>query len=166
MRIMGTEPRRTPERRRDTLQRLDTERDVWVSTAHPEHGPHQVPLWFRWDGHAVWMCTGAASVTVRNIRAEPRVRLALPDAFDVVLLQGEAECFPDDRVPPDAAEAFAGKFGWDPRAEEGPFVYVRVVPRTVRAWRGEPELRGRVVMRDGTWVGHPRPGEGDPPAGG
>ncbi|MBQ0849376.1 pyridoxamine 5'-phosphate oxidase family protein [Streptomyces sp. BH-SS-21] len=166
MRIMGTEPRRTPERRRDTLQRLDTERDVWASTAHPEHGPHQVPLWFRWDGHAVWMCTGAASVTVRNIRAEPRVRLALPDAFDVVLLQGEAECFPDDRVPPDAAEAFAEKFGWDPRAEEGPFVYVRVVPRTVRAWRGEPELRGRVVMRDGTWVGHPRPGEGDPPAGG
>ncbi|MDN3270468.1 pyridoxamine 5'-phosphate oxidase family protein [Streptomyces sp. MA15] len=144
--------RGTAERVRDVIERLGTERDVWLSTAHPDHGPHQVPLWFLWDGRAVWMCTGAASATVRNVRTEPRVRLALPDTFDVVLLQGEAECFPDREVPDDAAEAFAAKFGWDPRAEEEPYLYVRVVPRTVRAWRGVPELRGRVVMRDGTWL--------------
>ncbi|MGW2281939.1 pyridoxamine 5'-phosphate oxidase family protein [Streptomyces sp. NPDC001770] len=141
--------RGTAERVRVTLERLATERDVWVSTAHPVHGPHQVPLWFLWDGRSVWMCTGAASATARNVRVEPRVRLSLPDTSDVVLLRGEAECFPGDEVPRDAAEAFADKFGWDPRGEEGSFLYVRVVPRTVRAWRGEPELRGRVVMRDG-----------------
>ncbi|MEU5686160.1 pyridoxamine 5'-phosphate oxidase [Streptomyces venezuelae] len=144
--------RSTAERTRDALGRLAAERDAWVATAHPEHGPHQVPLWFLWDGRAVWVCTGAASATVRNIRAEPRVRLSLPDTFDVLLLQGEAECFPDQEVPEAAARAFADKFGWDPRAEEGPYVYVRVVPRTVRAWRGEPELRGRVVMREGKWL--------------
>ncbi len=98
------------------------------------------------------MCTSATSVTARNVREEPRVRLALPDTFNVVLLQGEAECFPDQEVPEGAAEAFAEKFGWDPRMEEGPFLYVRVVLRTVRAWRGEPELRGRVIMRDGMWL--------------
>ncbi|MFJ2197179.1 pyridoxamine 5'-phosphate oxidase family protein [Streptomyces violaceusniger] len=147
----GIVRRQAAERRRDTLDRLVAERDVWVSTGHPERGPHQVPLWFLWDGQAVWMCTGATSVTARNVREEPRVRLALPDTFDVVLLQGEAECFPDQEVPADAAEAFTAKFGWDPRAEEGPFLYVRVVPKTVLAWRGEPELRGRAIMRDGTW---------------
>lgn len=152
METTGFVRRGTAERRRDVLRRLDAERDVWVSTAHPDHGPHQVPLWFLWDGRAVWMCTGATSVTARNVREEPRVRLALPDTFDVVLLQGEAECFPDREVAGDTAQAFAGKFGWDPRREEGSFVYIRVVPRTVRAWRGEPELRGRVVMRDGTWL--------------
>ncbi|MCX4679215.1 pyridoxamine 5'-phosphate oxidase family protein [Streptomyces sp. NBC_01433] len=144
--------RQTPERRRDALERLGAERDVWVSTAHPDNGPHQVPLWFLWDGRAVWMCTSATSVTARNVTAEPRVRLALPDTFDVVLLQGEAELFPVQEVPGDAAEAFADKFGWDPRAEEGAFLYVRVVPKTVRAWRDEPELRGRLIMRDGTWL--------------
>ncbi|OIJ85649.1 pyridoxamine 5'-phosphate oxidase family protein [Streptomyces colonosanans] len=144
--------RQATERRRDTLERLVTERDVWVSTAHPDYGPHQVPLWFLWDGRAVWMCTSATSVTARNVRREPRVRLGLPDTFDVVLLQGEAECFPDQGVPNDAAEAFADKFGWDPRTEEGSFLYMRVVPKTVRAWRGTPELRGRVIMRDGTWL--------------
>ncbi|MER7701923.1 pyridoxamine 5'-phosphate oxidase family protein [Kitasatospora sp. NPDC097605] len=148
----GIVRRGTAERQRDTLERLVAERDVWVSTAHPDHGPHQVPLWFVWDGQAVWMCTGAASVTARNIRKEPRVRLALPDTSDVVLLQGDAEYFPDQEVPAAGAEALIGKFGWDPRAEEGDFLYIRVVPQTVRAWRGEPELRGRVVMRDGAWL--------------
>ncbi|MFF8382026.1 pyridoxamine 5'-phosphate oxidase family protein [Streptomyces sp. NPDC015661] len=145
--------RDTAERRRDTLERLASERDIWVSTAHPDHGPHQVPLWFLWDGKAAWMCTGADSATVRNLREEPRVRLALPDAFDVVLLQGEATCYPARDVPEAAADAFVGKFGWDPRGEETPFVYLRVAPRTVRAWRGVPEQRGRVVMREGVWLG-------------
>ncbi|MFE6162903.1 pyridoxamine 5'-phosphate oxidase family protein [Streptomyces sp. NPDC056486] len=144
--------REGPERRRETLARLDRERDIWLSTAHPEHGPHQVPLWFHWDGRAVWLCTGEASVTARNARAEPRVRLALPDTSDVVLVQGEAECFPARDVPREAAEGFAGKFGWDPREEEAPFLYLRVTPRVVRAWRGVHEQSGRVLMRDGAWV--------------
>ncbi|MGW5735373.1 MULTISPECIES: pyridoxamine 5'-phosphate oxidase family protein [Streptomyces] len=144
--------REGPERRRATLERLDRERDIWLSTAHPEHGPHQVPLWFRWDGRAVWLCTGGTSVTVRNAREEPRVRLALPDTSDVVLVQGEAECFPAGEVPADAADGFAAKFGWDPRAEDGSYVYLRVTPRTVRAWRGEHELSGRLLMRDGAWL--------------
>ncbi|MFF7361296.1 pyridoxamine 5'-phosphate oxidase family protein [Streptomyces sp. NPDC008125] len=144
--------RGTAQRVRATLERLATERDVWVATSHPAHGPHQVPLWFLWDGRAAWMCTGATSATARNVRAEPRVRLSLPDTSDVVILQGEAEWFPDDEVPDGAAEAFVDKFGWDPRGEEGAFLYVRVVPRTVRAWRGEPERGGRVVMRDGAWL--------------
>ena len=99
METTGIVRRQTAERRRDALERLVTERDAWVSTAHPDHGPHQVPLWFLWDGRAVWVCTSATSVTARNVREEPRVRLALPDTFDVVLLQGEAECFPDQEVP-------------------------------------------------------------------
>ncbi|NEB76945.1 pyridoxamine 5'-phosphate oxidase [Streptomyces sp. SID14478] len=144
--------RTTAQRRRDTLDRLDAERDVWLSTAHPEHGPHQVPLWFLWDGRALWMSTGAASATVRNVRAEPRVRLALPDTFDVVLLQGEARAFAESEVPEEAAAAFADKYGWDPRAEESAFSYLRVEPTTVRAWRGVPEFRGRVIMRDGAWL--------------
>ncbi|MER5349226.1 pyridoxamine 5'-phosphate oxidase family protein [Kitasatospora sp. NPDC002551] len=152
METTGIGPRPTAERVRGVLERLVAERDIWLSTAHPDRGPHQVPLWFLWDGQAVWMCTDATSVTARNVRREPRVRLALPDTVDVVLVQGEAECFLDQEVPDAAAEAFTGKFGWDPRGEEGSFLYMRVVPRTVRAWRGVPELRGRVVMRDGAWL--------------
>ncbi|MFI6943889.1 pyridoxamine 5'-phosphate oxidase family protein [Streptomyces sp. NPDC050418] len=145
-------PRPAAQRTREVLDRLATEREVWVATAHPDHGPHQVPLWFAWDGHALWMCTGAHSATVRNLRRDARVHLSLPDSLDVVLVQGEAECFTDSAVPAAAADAFGAKFGWDPRTEDRPHVYVRVTPRTVRAWRGVPELEGRVIMREGAWL--------------
>lgn len=151
MQATKSTPRYLAQRRRDTLARLGAERDIWVSTSHPDHGPHQIPLWFLWHGEAVWMCTGASSATARNVREEPRVRLALPDTFDVVLLEGRAEAYPAAEVPSEPADAFAEKFGWDPRTEPGPFVYVRVQPRTVRAWHGERELRGRTIMRDGAW---------------
>ncbi|MBV2358087.1 pyridoxamine 5'-phosphate oxidase family protein [Streptomyces sp. J2-1] len=154
MKSTGTPRRSTAERVSDFLERLVAERDVWLSTSHPDHGPHQVPLWFLWDGQAVWMCTSATSPTVRNIRVEPRVHLSLPDTFDVVLIRGEAECFPDHEVPGAAADAYVEKFGWDTRTEEGDFVYVRVTPNSARAWRGEPELRGRVIMREGIWLSY------------
>ncbi|QCX74262.1 Pyridoxamine 5'-phosphate oxidase [Streptomyces sp. YIM 121038] len=141
------------ERTRDTRARLDRERDVWVSTAHPERGPHQVPLWFWWDGRALWLCTGGTTATARNLRADPRVRLALPDTFDVVQLRGTADCFPAAEVPEEGAAGFAAKFGWDPRTAEGPYVYLRVAPDSVLAWRGEGELPGRVLMRAGVWLG-------------
>ncbi|WP_233521982.1 pyridoxamine 5'-phosphate oxidase family protein [Streptomyces triticagri] len=149
-----TEDARRPaaERRRQTLDRLATERDIWLATSHPEHGPHQAPFWFSWDGRAVWVCTGAASATVRNVREERRVHLSLPDTADVVMLQGEADCYADQDVPEEAADRFTAKFGWDPRREEGSFVYIRITPAVIRAWRDEPELRGRVIMRDGTWL--------------
>ncbi|MEW2317490.1 pyridoxamine 5'-phosphate oxidase family protein [Streptomyces bauhiniae] len=145
-------PRDPAQRIRATLTRLDTERDLWLSTSHPTHGPHQVPLWFAWDGAALWLSTSATSPTARNIREEPRVRLSLPDTVDVVLLQGVAELHPPTDAPPEAA-VFPTKFGWDPSTEKAPYVYLRVEPKTVRAWRGVPELRGRVVMREGVWVG-------------
>src|SRR4051812_49927627 len=56
-----------------------------------------------------------SSATARNVRKERRVRLALPDTFDVVLLQGEAEYFSDRGVPEEAADAFAEK---NSRSEE------------------------------------------------
>ncbi|MGP3683467.1 hypothetical protein ACTVZO_01945 [Streptomyces sp. IBSNAI002] len=80
------------------------------------------------------------------------MRLALPDTFDVLLLQGEAQRFDDQDVPRDAADAFAATFGRDPRTEDRPCLYICVAPKTVRAWRGEAELRGRVIMRDGAWL--------------
>ncbi|OWA06624.1 hypothetical protein B9W68_19460 [Streptomyces sp. CS227] len=53
--------------------------------------------------------------------------------------------------PPLPADGFAARFGWDPRTEEAPYVYPRVVPDAVRAWRGGPEPPGRLILRDGEW---------------
>ncbi|KUM73188.1 pyridoxamine 5'-phosphate oxidase family protein [Streptomyces curacoi] len=148
-----TEPPRSPERRKhDLLARLDREMDVWVATADPDGLPCLVPLWFVWDGESLWLSTRPTTATGRNLRDGGRARLALGDTLDVVLVDGDAEMYGADEVPAAAAEAFLAKTGWDPRADEAPYVYFRVRPRTVQARNGEHEMRGRYLMRDGVWV--------------
>ncbi|OIV36743.1 pyridoxamine 5'-phosphate oxidase [Mangrovactinospora gilvigrisea] len=142
-------PRDPATRLRETLARLTAEEDVWLATAHPRHGPHQIPIWFLWRDDLAWLCTRATSPSVRNIRADPRVRLALPSAADVVIVDGSAEPVPLAEGP---AAAYTAKYRWDPAAEADTHLFLRVVPRTVLAWRGEPEFPGRSLMRRGTWL--------------
>ena len=36
--------------------------------------------------------------------------------------------------------------------EPGDYVYLRVTPTEIRAWREANELSGRLLMRDGVWL--------------
>jgi hypothetical protein len=148
-----TEPPRTAEqRRRDVLARLERELDVWVASADSDGLPCLVALWFVWDGEAVWVSTRLTNPTGRNLRDGGRARLAFGDTQDVVLLDGEVRTFEGRAVPDSAADAFTAKTGWDPRADSTSYAFFRILPRSVQAWHGEHELRGRNVMRDGVWV--------------
>jgi PPOX class probable F420-dependent enzyme len=72
---------------------LRTEPVVWVSTVRPDGSPHLVPIWFSWDGRRLFIASKPNAVKVRNLRANPKVFLALgePDEdFDVGMLEGEA----------------------------------------------------------------------------
>ncbi|MDT9699057.1 pyridoxamine 5'-phosphate oxidase family protein [Streptomyces sp. P17] len=144
---------RTPEqRRREVLERLDREVDIWVATADAEGLPCLVALWFVWDGEALWLSTRATNPTGRNLRDGGRTRLALGDTRDVVLIDGETEAFTAGEVPAAAAEAFLAKTGWDPRAERAPYAFFRVRPLAVQAWHEPRELPQRHLMRNGTWL--------------
>lgn len=139
------------QRKDDLLGRLARETDVWVATADGDAVPCLVPLWFRWDGEALWLSTRTTSPTGRNLRRSGRARLALRDTGDVVLIDGTAEAFGTREVPDAAADAFALRTGWDPRRDSASYGYFRIAPTEVQAWRGEHELRGRYLMRNGVW---------------
>ncbi|WP_328869143.1 pyridoxamine 5'-phosphate oxidase family protein [Streptomyces sp. NBC_00287] len=144
---------RTPEqRRREVLERLDRETDIWVATADADGVPCLVALWFVWDGEALWLSTRAANPTGRNLRDGGRTRLAFGDTRDVVLIDGEATGFTAEEVPAVAAEAFLAKTGWDPRADHASYVFFRVRPLAVQAWHEVRELPQRHLMRNGTWL--------------
>ncbi|MFE6360563.1 pyridoxamine 5'-phosphate oxidase family protein [Streptomyces sp. NPDC057806] len=148
-----TDPPRTPDqRRRDVLDRLEREIDIWVSTADAEGVPCLVALWFVWDGEALWLSTRGTNPTGRNLRNGRRARLAFGDTRDVVLIDGEVEAFTSEEVPAAAAEAFAAKTGWDPRAGRAPYDFFRVRPLAVQAWHEQRELPQRHLMRDGHWL--------------
>ncbi|MFE5398924.1 pyridoxamine 5'-phosphate oxidase family protein [Streptomyces sp. NPDC056568] len=145
-------PRPPARRRQDVLDRLAREEDIWVATADADGLPCLVPLWFVWHEESVWLWTRPTNPTGRNLRDGGRVRLALGHTRDVVLIDGEAEAFGAREAPPGAAGAFLAKTGWDPREERASYACFRVRPLAVQAWHEQHELKGRHLMRDGSWT--------------
>jgi nitroimidazol reductase NimA-like FMN-containing flavoprotein (pyridoxamine 5'-phosphate oxidase superfamily) len=150
---MTAPPRTGKQRKQDALDRLDGDVDAWVATADPESGtPYLVPLSFLWDGTTVLVATPASSPTGRNLRATGKVRLGLGPTRDLVLIEGTVEALAANEIPAEAGDAFAAKAGFDPRQLRGPYLYFRVHPQRLQAWREADELQGRDLMRDGRWV--------------
>jgi hypothetical protein len=148
------EPARSKEqRKRDVLERLERDVDAWVATADGESGtPYLVPLSFLWDGATLLVATSASSPTGRNLAGTGKVRLGIGLTRDVVLIEGTADAVPSSEIPDDVGDAFAAKTGFEPRALNEPYVYVRIQPQRVQAWREANEIAGRDLMRDGRWL--------------
>jgi nitroimidazol reductase NimA-like FMN-containing flavoprotein (pyridoxamine 5'-phosphate oxidase superfamily) len=141
------------QRKQDTLARLERDVDAWVASADPATGtPYLIPLSFLWDGETVLIATPAASPTSRNLRATGKVRLGIGLTRDVVLVEGTVEAVPAAELPDEVGDAFAAKTGFDPRRLRDPYLYFRVRPRRIQAWREVNELEGRELLRGGRWL--------------
>ncbi|MFG1867044.1 pyridoxamine 5'-phosphate oxidase family protein [Micromonospora arborensis] len=146
-------PRGLEQRLRDTRARLESDIDLWVATSGSPGGVHLIPLSFLWDGTAFVVSTPRDSVTGRNLLANGRVRLSLGPTRDVVIVDGTAEPVDIADLGPQMGDAFATKTGFDPSGLDEPYQYFVIRPRRIQAWREANELRGRVLMRDGRWLG-------------
>lgn len=149
---MTAVPRTPAQRRRDTERRLATDVDVWVASASPAGYPYLVPLSFDWDGETLLLSTPAASPTGRNLSATRAVRVGLGHTRDVTMIEGEVETLELDALPPERADRFARRTGFDPRTLATPYRWFVVRPRRIQAWREADELAGRELMRDGRWL--------------
>ncbi|HEY3501529.1 MAG TPA: pyridoxamine 5'-phosphate oxidase family protein [Actinocatenispora sp.] len=139
------------ERRADTLRRLATEVDAWVASAY-DGAPYLVPLSYRWDGETLLLATAAGTPTARNLRTGGLVRLGLGPTRDVVLVDGTVEPVEPADLPASEGDAFAAATGFDPRTMPAPYLYFRVRPRRIQAWREADEQAGRDLMRGGHWL--------------
>lgn len=147
---MHAPPRSHQQRLDDTERLLETEIDVWVATASGDT-PHMVPLSFHWDGCTLLLSTSARSRTARNLRDGAQVRVALGQVRDLCLIDGEVEVLEIDAVERARADAFATRCGFDPRTLTTRYLWFRLTPRRVQAWRNENEIAGRTLMTDGRW---------------
>jgi hypothetical protein len=148
-----TSPPRTPEQRKhDALRRLAHDVDAWVATAEAGSGtPYLVPLSFLWDGSTLLIATPASSPTSRNLQASGKVRLGIGPTRDLLLIEGTAEALAASELPREVGDAFAAQTGFDPR-QLADYLYFRIHPRRLQAWREANELVGRELMRDGEWL--------------
>jgi hypothetical protein len=149
-----TPPARTPkQRKQDTLSRLQQDVDAWVATADAgSGGPYLVPLSFLWDGSTILIATPASSPTGRSLQATGRVRLGIGSTRDLVLIEGAAQALAATEIPEDVGDAFAARTGFDPRQLTSTYLYFRIRPQRIQAWREENELAGRELMRGGEWI--------------
>ncbi|MFI2352229.1 pyridoxamine 5'-phosphate oxidase family protein [Streptomyces sp. NPDC019443] len=149
-----TPPARTPEQRKqDALIRLEQDVDAWVATADPESGtPYLVPLSFLWDGVTLLVATLSASPTSRNLQATGKVRLGIGPTRDLVLVEGTVLALEAAELKGEVGDAFAAKTGFDPRELTSPYLYFRIHPQRIQAWREANEIEGRELMSGGHWI--------------
>ena len=145
-------PARTREQRiGDTLRKLETEVDVWVASASEDGRANIAPLSFVWHDGAITISMPATSLTARNLTRAGWARMALGPTRDVVMLDGPIEVL---AIGADRAleNAHARATGFDPREEASPYVYIRLRPERIQAWREAHELAGRRLMEGGAWL--------------
>ncbi|MEU5399059.1 pyridoxamine 5'-phosphate oxidase family protein [Streptomyces sp. NPDC005963] len=145
-------PRSAEQRKHDVLTRLSQDQDVWVATSSLDGGPCLVPLSFVWDEDTVLMSTRRTNPTATNLTPRGPVVLTLGTTRDVVLIKGSAEVVEHSALATRSGDAFATKMnGWDPRGQPQ-WIYLRVTPKAVQAWREVNELADRDLMREGAWL--------------
>jgi PPOX class probable F420-dependent enzyme len=111
-----------------------------VSTLMADGSPHQVPVWYRWDGERIHIWTHDERLWVRNVLRDPRVAFSVQEPappFAAVAMRGQAEVDHDD---PDEIRRITGRYIEPAEVEEyvsawpGLRTLVRIRPAHLRGW--------------------------------
>jgi hypothetical protein len=148
---MAEPARPRAQRRADTLAKLRSDVDLWVASADELGNAYLVPLSYYWDDTTLTIATPRTSRTATNLVRAGWARVALGPTRDVVIVEGPLEAIP---IGTDAEleEAHARATGFDPRTLADEYVYLRITPHSIQAWREANELQGRQLMRGGVWL--------------
>ena len=146
--------RSSNERKADARAKLEAiEANVWVASGSPTGAVHLIPMTHTWNDTQVVLATEPMSRTVANVTANPRVRLALGETRDVVMIDAVfVEAVPKAEAPAALADAYSTQAGWDPRTDGDDYIFLLLRPERIQVWREAEDLTGRTVMRRGSWV--------------
>ena len=124
--------------------------DVWVATSSGST-PHLVPLSLAWVDDRAVIAVDATSPTARNLAESGIARLAVGPTRDVVMIDAQLEKTVDVAADTALGERYVAQADWDPRTSPG-YVFMVLRPVRLQAWREVNEIRGRTLMRDGSWL--------------
>ncbi|MFI5063742.1 MAG: pyridoxamine 5'-phosphate oxidase family protein [Streptosporangiales bacterium] len=144
------------QRRRTAIAMTETERDAYlrsqpvcrVATIGPGGHPHVSPLWFAWDGTALWLYSLSRSQRWTDLRRDPRLSVVVDDGgadylrLRGVELRGSAEVVGEVPRQGEPAEVltvpeqlFADKYlGGAAFQHDGRHGWLRLRPETILSW--------------------------------
>lgn len=148
-----SEGRTVEQRKADTIAALNRQRDLWLATADTGGNPHLIAVSAWWDDNHVMIATTAASRSARNLNSNGIARLALGSPDDVIVIDAAvADSVKVRDADAELAAVFTSAVGWDPRDISADWVFFRLTPARIQAYRGYDELEGRDVMLLGRWL--------------
>ena len=144
-----TSIRSAEQRKKDVLDALDKQGHYWLSTAEIGGRPHVIGVSGLWDGSQVVVTTLGTSVTARNMSMNPRVVLAGGDPSDAIVIQAGVIDSAAVEDSPGMSADWKKAMGWTP--DEG-WMFFRLRPTRIQAFRGYDEIEGRDVMIRSRWL--------------
>jgi PPOX class probable F420-dependent enzyme len=128
-------------------ERLASETEIWLTSVNGDGQPQTSPMWFWWDGEAVYLVSEPDATKVSNITANPLVSLSLQATErandEVVIIEGVATLEPLDSVPDwylryvDKYGTLIEEYGWTSESMLSDFATsaaIRVMPTRFRLW--------------------------------
>jgi PPOX class probable F420-dependent enzyme len=126
---------------------LAAERTCRVATAGADGRPHVVPLWFAWDGRALWLTSLVRSQRWTDLARDPRVAVVVDTGDTYGELRGveiSGTATPVGDIPRGAADVpelaeperlFARKYaGAETYTPDGRHAWLKVVPEKIVSW--------------------------------
>jgi PPOX class probable F420-dependent enzyme len=77
------------------VEHLVASHDYWVASVRPDGRPHVMPVWGAWIEDALWFSSSIGSRKTLNLRADPRCSASTDNAFEPVILEGQATVVTD-----------------------------------------------------------------------
>ena len=144
--------RDTATRKADVLAALEKQHDLWLASADVAGRPHLIAVSAWWDGTDLIIATTGSSKTARNLAMNPAARVAQGAPADAIVIDAQMI---ESRAVEDSAElagGFAAAVGWDPREVGEGWMFFRLRPNRIQAFRGYEEIEGRDVMLRSRWL--------------
>jgi hypothetical protein len=143
--------RDTTTRKADVLAALEKQGHYWLATASVSGKPHVIAVSGWWDGTDLVVTTLGSSKTARNLAMSQMATLAGGDPSDAIVIQAQMIESADVEKATALAEGFEKATGWDPREMDG-WMFFRLRPIQIQAFRGYDEIGNRDVMLRSRWV--------------
>lgn len=144
-------PRDPATRKRDVLAALEKQGSYWLATAEVGGRPHLIAVSGWWDGNDIVFTTLGTSKTARNLAMNPAAKLAGGTPADAVVIEAQMLDSVMVEDAPDLAAGFEKAMGWDPREMQG-WMFFRLRPTRIQAFRGYDEIEDRDVMVRSRWI--------------